>query len=119
MHIQNLYVLIELIRLKKPIISTDFYGFAVFLRRYCFQNFSREGIDAELERVKLVELIFFPTNEINYFEEYIILPFNEMNFSIPNPHRLFVLLYLSIFEDMILKQGNIKNLRKLLKKNKF
>ena len=102
--------LLDLIKAEKPIISTDFYGFSVFLRKYCFQNFSKEGIDAELERIKLVEVVFFPTNKIDYYIESMILPINEMSHLIPDPHRLFILLYITIFERMILRPGNIKDL---------
>ena len=57
--------LLELIRVEKPIFSTDFYGFSVFIRKYCFQNYSKEGMEEQLERIKLVESIF---SEKNYFK---------------------------------------------------
>ena len=102
--------LLELIRVEKPIFSTDFYGFSVFIRKYCFQNYSKEGMEEQLERIKLVESIFFPNNQINYYNEYIKLPFNESSHEIPDPHRLLIFLYITIFERMILNPRNIKDL---------
>lgn len=102
--------LLDLIRVARPLISTDFIGFGVLLRKYCFKNFNTEGLTSELKRIELIEKIFYTNYKLDYFTKIILSPFLEK--SLPEPGKLIYFLYIAIFERLLKKPEGI--IRKIL-----
>ncbi len=109
-HETQLKKLLDLIKKSKPIISSDFYGFSVLLRKYCFQNYDKNGINALNERIELIEKIFYAKNKIDFYNDHLILPFIEDMHIIPEPNQLFHFLYIRIFERMIRNSEKIEEI---------
>lgn len=111
-HELTLKRLLDLIKVAKPFFSVDNVGLSVLLRKYCFVNYIKKGIDTYLKRIKLIERIFYSdydSDKKDLYEEniYFFLPFQEIPF--PNSTQLFLLLYSAILERLIKNSQSIKD----------